>query len=431
MKNKRIITIITMLLLFCGMIAMVTGMSVMFSSAASGEKKEEGESDFLIQAKAYAEDAQYQKAMVLYQRANKINEGNLETLHALGEIYESLGYYEEKKAVYQSLTELESSLTDNWINLSNACIQLGELEEAKSIVEQRMQEDSSEELALLYAQMNVSTPKFNIQSGTYDTYQLLELDTAPENQGVYYTLDGSEPTKDSYKWKDGIVISAPETNVRARAVSYLGYESEVVDMNFTITAPIQNIVGDDYSNLCSYLRNEYFGRSWDAPIYNYEVAQIRSLYIVGSYYIDTQPMDITFYEDGYSRYSSRENQKGNNQIDLIQSMSFLKELAICCQDTVDLEQLNGLIYLENLSLLNDGITDIGALRNLTSLKKLSLGWNEIQDVSPLAELEQLTSLGLWNNQIQDISSLSGLTDLSYFDVTGNPAADTGAAIAKQ
>lgn len=424
MKSRKIIIIVTVILLLAGMLAAVSGVAVMFIRTNQSEKKMDGEEDFIAHAKAYLEKAEYQKALVSYQKANELDEDNLEVLHALGELYDSLGYYEEKKETYGELVEKESDLTDNWIKLAKSCIQLGELEEAKDIIEERMTSDGSDEILELYAEMNVMEPQFNLKSGEYDSYQLLELSEKSSNARVHYTMDGSEPTADAPEFIDGVVISAPETRLKAKAISYLGYESEAVELSFVVNVPVQECLMDDYSGISNFIKNEYLDRDWDEPVYTYELAQIRSFYLVGSYYVDTETIEAMFYADGYTMYENREMQRGDYEIEIIQYMPFLKKLAICYQESIDLEKLDELVYLEELSLLNDGIVDIGPLENFSSLKKLSLGWNEIQDVSPLSELDELVSLGLWNNQINDVSSLSGLSNLSYFNVTENPLTET-------
>ena len=209
--------------------------------------------------------------------------------------------------------------------------------------------------------------------------------------------------------------------VKAKAFSYLGYGSETVELNISITVPIKEIKtsGSNYYFM-SRLRNEVLDKNYDDPIYNYELAQIRNLYVVGDGRIGSEVTDAVFYQESYqignyvpSAYI------GEMDTDIVRYMPFLQTLAICWQKNISLDFLTELHYLEELSLLNNNITDISALRNQKQLRVLSLGWNRIQEVSPIAELTNLESLGLWNNQITDISPLGSLHNLYYLDVSGN------------
>lgn len=264
----------------------------------------------------------------------------------------------------------------------------------------------------------MEAPVFNLTSGTYEEYQLLQITNVYGNASVHYTTDGTEPNADSPVYTDGIVLSYPENIIRAKAIGALGYESEEVQLNISISRPVERIELDT-SDTLYWIASNIFRKSWNSSIYNYELAQIRSLYILGDYYMDVVPLEATFHDGYYDMYDSRYSDYGEHTLDFVEYTPFIKTLAVEYQQELDLSPLAQLEYIENLSLLNDGITDITALEGLTSLKQLALGWNRISDVSALNGLTSLESLGLWNNQISDLSMLSSLTGLRYFDVSGN------------
>lgn len=404
-------------MIVCGLIAMAVGMSFFFSSSVS-TKPEKGKEAYITEGNLYLDDGDYMMAVASYQKALNMDENNVDALKGIAEAYSSMEYYAEEENVRNRLSEIEPENIENWIGLVMVKMNQNQLDEAKVLTEDLRTQYNDENLEALYYQMDVKEPVFSLNSGSYDAYQMLTLQEIPDNATVYYTIDGSEPTEFSEVYTDGIILSYPENIIKAKAIGFIGYESKVVELNYQITVPIEEI-GRNSSELEWLIRNE-LNKNWNDPIYNYELAQFRSLYILGNYNHSVEkPTETSFYADGYVRYQSKYTERGKNNISMLSYMPFLKTLSIGYQESVDLSYLSNLTYLEELSLLNNNITDIQELSNLKNLKMLALGWNNISDVSSLAGLNNLESLGLWDNQIRDVSCLANLSNLTYFDITGN------------
>lgn len=405
----------------CGLIATAVGMSFLLSGSAS-TRPERGEDAYITQGNLYLDNGDYMMAVASYKKALDLNEVNRDALESIAEAYSFLGYYAEEEGTRQTLSDIEPDNLENMIKLVLVKMNMNQLDDAKALAEDLRTQYDDENLEELYHQMDIKEPVFNLAPGSYDSYQMLVLQEVPDNATIYYTIDGSEPTEFSDVYTDGIVLSYPDNTVKAKAVGFMGYESNVVELNYQITAPVED-VGRNGSELGWLVRNE-LNKNWDDPVYNYELAQFRSLYILGEYnHSIEKPAEISFYSDGYVRYQSMYTERGENSIDMLYYMPFLKTLSVGYQESVDLSSLADLVYLEELSLLNDNITDIQDLSKLKNLKKLALGWNNISDVSPLAGLNNLESLGLWDNQISDVNCLADLSSLTYFDITGNQVQD--------
>ena len=404
-------------MILCGCIAAAVGMAFLFSNPAS-ERPEKGLADYLAEGNLYLDDGEYMKAVVAYQKVLELEEYHAEALAGNAEAYEALQYYAEEEKSRELLSQMEPDNLDNWIGMVMVKMNLDQFAEAKQLAEELLGKYESEELALLYHQMDIKEPVFNLEEGDYDTYQMLELEEIPDNATVYYTTDGTDPDEYSTVYEDGIILSYPENVIKAVAISYLGYQSGIVEKKYQIEVPVEEV--KDVSSEFAWRVRDILHKDWDTPIYNYELAQFRSLYVFGEYnvYLEEQS-NLTFYADHYQWYQSDYNAYGGIELDMLAYMPFLETLVVGYQNSVDMEALSNLAYLENLSLLNDDIEDIQSLRNLKNLRKLALGWNRIVDVSPLADLTNLVSLGLWDNQIQDVACLEGLEQLSYFDVSGN------------
>ncbi len=116
---------------------------------------------------------------------------------------------------------------------------------------------------------------FSLPEGSYEGYQLLTISYDPLYGSVYYTTDGSEPGRESFPYRDGIVLSAPMETIR---VCQLGLDGECTEIqgDYRITkavervavSPDRPVVWDIYYAL---------GKSWTEPVLNYELARIREL----------------------------------------------------------------------------------------------------------------------------------------------------------
>lgn len=419
---KKIKTLIV-LFLICSMVAIVSGVALLRINWQE-EQSEYTMQDYIVDATRYYENSCYMQAIVIYEQLMQEGNENEAILEGLAESYHELEEYEKEKEIRERLYQAYPEYQDNWIAMAECEIKLEELDEAKKLVETCFEKDNTnEELADLYAQMNIEAPQFDVPSGSYDQYQLVQLVTQPENAKVYYTLDGSDPIENGKLYTGEIVISAPETVLRAVAIGNLGYKSEMTVIPYTITCEAIEVGTGGYSY--NPFRDALYRELGESTLYNYSLAQIREVYIVGNNVAFQQP-GVTLYEKQYEYDNySKSDYKGNMDLSLLQYMPFLQKVCICYQDEVNLDYLADKPYLESVSLINDDIEDISALSNCKHLKELSLGWNRIEDVSLLANMGELQSLGLWNNKIQNVDALSGLKNLVYFDISGNAVSDIG------
>lgn len=116
---------------------------------------------------------------------------------------------------------------------------------------------------------------FTVPPGTYAEYRLLSVAYDCSAGKLYYTTDGSEPTVDSMLYRDGIVLSYPQTTVRAKLMGFDGSEAEA-SATYRITKDVRELtVQPD----CRLIWDIYYAleKPWDEPLFNYELAQVREL----------------------------------------------------------------------------------------------------------------------------------------------------------
>ena len=424
-KQVKQIRIVAVLFLAAGLLAIAAG-GAFLRSGTTAERPQKTFADYMRDGDIYADNGSYYMAIASYQSALEQQEEDPEALAALADVYYKQMDYDSEAEIRERIAAIDPDNMDNQIRLIEIMIHNKELDSARERTETLMQTSDSEALAALYKEMLVDAPVFSLESGSYNDYQLLSLGEIREGLVVHYTDNDTEPTEESPVFTDEIVISRPETKIRARAYSSLGFFSDETILDFKITKKVEKLERDYFNEAShrtySICANALEDRDWD-NIHTYELAQVRSLYVIGDYGSSPTPMDSVFFGDHYIRYESSYSEKGEETLDFVKYMPFLKTLAVSYQKDLDLKPLHSLKYLEELSLLNDGIQDISPLKGLKSLRRLALGWNKIEDAKPLSGLTSLESLGLWNNKISDISSLENLQKLTYFDISHNKVSD--------
>lgn len=77
-----------------------------------------------------------------------------------------------------------------------------------------------------------SAPVSNLAPGTYTSVQTLEL--RADYSQIYYTLDGSVPTKDSKRYSEPIILNEGTTELKAIGVNDKNIESDVITRKYVI-----------------------------------------------------------------------------------------------------------------------------------------------------------------------------------------------------
>ncbi len=84
---------------------------------------------------------------------------------------------------------------------------------------------------------DVAVPTVSLEEGEYDDVQQVSLE-APGAKDIYYTTDGSVPTKEGKRYINPVQISEGETILQAIAVNKKGIESLPVSFTYNVELPI-------------------------------------------------------------------------------------------------------------------------------------------------------------------------------------------------
>lgn len=105
---------------------------------------------------------------------------------------------------------------------------------------------------LVEAETSIATPTFSVQPGTYEEPQNVEITCETEGTTIYYTLDGTEPTKESIKYNGPITVSET-TTIKAIAYNAAGEASKVATATYTFPVVYATIADFKAANTTGYL----------------------------------------------------------------------------------------------------------------------------------------------------------------------------------
>lgn len=173
------------------------------------------------------------EAITLYEKA--LNKKPHKTQAYLS-IYDV--YYEEEDFDASEEILLEGiSENPNNIDLYLAIIQfyqlIGQEDKIMEIYTNCSDEDVKDAISLY----NSEAPVFSLEGGSFDDVQELTLTSSGEV--IYYTEDGTEPTKESLEYEGAIQLKEGTTTITAISYNSEGVPSDIVSDEYTIELPIE------------------------------------------------------------------------------------------------------------------------------------------------------------------------------------------------
>lgn len=108
-----------------------------------------------------------------------------------------------------------------------------------------------EELISEYKEFSASKPVFSIEEGVYDRVQTLSIESLTDGF-IYYTLDGSVPTRNSMVYQSPIMLESGDYTIKAIFVNMYGVESDLETKTYYISlstpkAPDISLVSGKYT----------------------------------------------------------------------------------------------------------------------------------------------------------------------------------------
>lgn len=380
----------------------------------------------------------YVQAIKHYNTAKKWKKKNLNAYLCLAKAYAASEDYETAgklidEAIAKKITAKDTGIEQLHLMRIKVFSAEGKLENAINYIDSM----SDQYMLKKIQDARPASIDYSPTQGSYD-HSLKMTITVREGETVYYTTDGSSPTKFSNTYSAPINIGNGKTKITAIAVDSEGIVSPMLSVTYEVSNANEPVVFDD-EKIEKMVRKEL-----SKPRGVVLVKELESITKLDNTDVDgfirtLSDLDLMPNLEELTLY----NEKNLVSISQLSGKAKLKNLCLaqCNLESDDINALGSLAALEYLDLSHNSITSISALSELTALKVVYLESNMVSDLTPLTsskdiemisasnnvitaipDLESanaLSSLVLSNNRINDLSTIHRFTALTSLDLSGN------------
>lgn len=315
------------------------------------------------------------------------------------------------------------------------------------------------ETKALLDEMRPAAPTATPDPGFYNQY--ISVSIAAQGGTLYVSPKGEYPSIHDDPYSQPVALGDGENSIYAVVVADSGLVSPVSVFSYTVGGIIEEVHFSDPS-VETYVRqllgvsqnkklmsnNLWTITEFEMPAESTSFADLKYMPFLEKLTITGGPsgqLDVLSSLTTLESLSITNVSIGADEVEVIGSLTKLKELTLngCSITTVsDLESLEELTYLDlgnntirNISALgamkklsyldlqHNALTDISSLSDLMSLNKLNLSFNNITDLTPVCGITALTFLDVSNNNLTDISNIYLLTSLKYLSAAYNTISD--------
>lgn len=225
-------------------------------------------------ANKYLSEGKYEEAIIEYEKILQIEPKNVEVRVSLAEVYVKTEELEKAQAVLREAVEIEQKETELSMEvrseLTELYIETGKLKEAEELLNETIEifpksidlnkliieviqeqygyEEGEKEKIQVAKRVGTESyqkefkeylpkkPEFTKETGDY--YEEISIEIIDKEYGsIYYTLDGTEPTNKSKRYKDKISLSEGQTVIKAVRVIEGNLMSEVTSEKYRVILP--------------------------------------------------------------------------------------------------------------------------------------------------------------------------------------------------
>lgn len=173
----------------------------------------------------------YKTALDYLDRVLLLDEDNAAALLMAGEINTAMKDYDTAEKQLLTVLEMDASCPEAYQYL----ITIYEAQGQKGKILALAEDISDEEILALFEDYIVPVPEINMESGSYSDFFTVEITAPKRNLKIYYTLDGTTPTKEDTLYEEPVEISEQgETVLSAVCMDKEGKYSETVVAEYEI-----------------------------------------------------------------------------------------------------------------------------------------------------------------------------------------------------
>ena len=188
---------------------------------------------------AFLNERKYNEALSAFDGVLQIDENNADAVFGKAKAYSGLTDYQAAKTYYEEALNKEKDskklklIFDAYIDseVKNKATQ----ETLFALLERATQQTGDETYVNKKSEYSVKSPSFNLNPGTYQGKQSLEIIKGDSADKIYYTTDGSMPTTGSTEYSAAISLGLGEQTIKAVEVGTNGYQSKAIEGKYTIT----------------------------------------------------------------------------------------------------------------------------------------------------------------------------------------------------
>ena len=225
-KKKKIIATISV----CA--CLVAGIGIAVAMKLNTEKKNYNDFGYQMQmAETAFSNHKYEEGYTFIERAVTLNSTDTDAQLLKAQILVKL---EREDEAIHTLQKLLKNNPDN-AAVYGQLIKIYYNQEETDKIKELLDNCESDEIKEKFASYISTPPVFSLPGGEYTEQKTLQLYTRDDNSSIYYTTDGSEPTKDSTLYTNSISIESGTTVVKAIVINSKGIPSDVVTNRYTVT----------------------------------------------------------------------------------------------------------------------------------------------------------------------------------------------------
>lgn len=351
----------------------------------------------------------YSMAIRCYRWADALEPQSPDQAMKLAEAYHRDGNYTKTEYVLVNAIRKAPGDARLYETLSQIYVEQDKLLDAQQLLDGITDETV---LATLSAK-RPAAPTLSPEADYYSEYISIELQMNDPAPTLFFTLDGSYPTKmDVYSGP--LQLQGGQTKVQAVAVSADGLVSPLTTGDYTIAGVVEDVEFHDQA-LLSYIQTLLL--RGDRTIRTDDLWGIEELKLPSEL---TDPQDLVHFT-GVKKLVGRD--LGELDYGFLASMPELRylELESCIVTEQNLEQIAACPGLDMLILNNCGLNNVTPLTGMNGLRVLDLSENSINSLVSLTGegLDSLEELYLSHNALTNLPDLREFPALKILDLSYN------------
>jgi len=231
-KKKKTVTVITVTAVF-----IIAVCAAGITGFARLSKQRENSYEYQYEkALMCAQTGQYDEAAGYLERALAIDASQTDARFLLAQYYDESGMRTSAVSVLDEILKQEPDYPRR-DEVYDALLTIYEEDKNYEEMGKTLASCDVPRIVSKYNKYAALPPEFNKEGGTYD--EIISITLAGNTQGtVYYTLDGTEPARDSSAYETPILLESGTHTIRAVFVNAYDIESEIVSKTYEISLSV-------------------------------------------------------------------------------------------------------------------------------------------------------------------------------------------------